>query len=108
VLINPDQDGVAVVLGSVLGHHSNMKLFVSPVTEFFFLIPSLMISGPSTLKWAPYRISTFLLFVIVFPAHGTKTYMPSSICTCRLKLCSSLSKKCLAFMEHEESYLLLS
>jgi len=30
---------------------------------------------------------------------------PSSICT--LDLCSSLSKKFLAFMEHEESYLLL-
>ena len=50
VLINPDQAGVAVGFGCVLGHYSNLKLFISVMTFFFWgwggvLIPSLKISG---------------------------------------------------------------
>jgi hypothetical protein len=35
VLINPDQDGVAVYFGSVLEYRSNLELFVCAMTEFF-------------------------------------------------------------------------
>jgi hypothetical protein len=36
VLINPDHVGIAVGFGPVLGHHSNLKLFVCAMREFFF------------------------------------------------------------------------
>jgi len=35
VLINPDQVFVAVVFGSVLGHHSNSKLFICAMSDIF-------------------------------------------------------------------------
>ena len=49
LLINPDQDGVAVDFGSVLGRHSNLKLYICAKTEFFFVLLS-----PSLKIWDQY------------------------------------------------------